>query len=608
MCGISGIIRFNDEPIEETVALKMRDSIAHRGPDDAGIYMNTRVALGNRRLSVMDVSDKGKQPFSSSDGRYIIVFNGEIYNYKEFVPELKKKGVHFRSATDTEVLLYLYIYYGPAMLNRLNGMWAFAVWDNVDNTLFLCRDRVGTKPLYYSIYKNTLYFASEQKALFTAGVPCKVEEKYFYEMFYYRYVAGENTFFKNVYKVLPGHYMYIRPDCKIEKSRYWHLGERSSAVKIEGDISEWFGYYFDRSVRYRMISDVPVGILLSGGLDSGSLAASVFQQGYQNINTYTISFKESELNETPLATNLAADFKFNSHHLFVEGDNLYNNLLKAIWAHDEPLIHHNDPHLAAIAQYSKAHVKVLLSGEGADELMGGYIRYKPLKYWDNLQFFSKFLNIPYFNKTDRFRKLLSYLGSGNINDAILLNASNFYPEHIDADSLQYRKNILKEAEEYVGNDPIKQALYLDQHTYMVSLLERDDRSTMSEGIECREPYLDPTIIEGLMSLPSSHFVAGKKGKAILMNSIGKKLPSATRNYKKIGLGVPWERYLRQDDRYKQVLYSLKQSEILNSGLFNDFKKDDLVKAFFAGDNSNNMLIRFFFFVRLWETEYYNKFS
>jgi len=612
MCGISGILSFNNTPVDKDIAIKMRDCIAHRGPDGAGLFIDKCIALGHRRLSIIDLSDNASQPFVSADGRYTISFNGEIYNYKEFIPELEKKGIKFHSSSDTEVLLYLYILYGPEMLNRLNGMWAFAIWDNVENTLFICRDRMGVKPVYYSIYNNTLYFASEQKALFAAGVPCTIEENFLNELFFYRYIAGENTLFKNVYRLLPGHYMNITADGKIDTQRYWHLGERATTHKIQENIYEWFEYNFNRSMRYRMVSDVPVGILLSGGLDSSSIAYSAAAQGYKNLDTFTISFKETDLNETHLAEQLSSELKFRSHTLLVEDDLLYDSLVKSVYAHDEPIIHQSDPHLLAIAGLSKDYVKVLLSGEGADELMGGYVRYKPLRYWNNLKLFSQFLNLPYVKNAERFRKLLRYLQNRSIDEAILLNASNFYPEEtsqvLSDNSIAYRKSILNEAKEYVGSDPVKQALYLDQHTYLVSLLDRNDRTTMAVGIECREPYLDSNIVEGLMSLPASYFAIGKKGKHILLDSVGKNLPNEIRTFRKVGLGIPWERYLRDVPRYRDVLLSINDSEILNMGLFRDFDKAAIVKGFFAGDNSQKMLIRFFFFMRLWETEYYNKFK
>lgn len=605
-------MRFDDNPIQDDIVIKMRDSIAYRGPDGAGVYVNGRIALGHRRLSIIDLSDDAKQPFFSADGRYSITFNGEIYNYKEFIPELQKKGIVLRSSSDTEVLLYLYILYGPSMLNRLNGMWAFAIWDDLEKQLFLCRDRMGVKPLYYSIHKNAFYFASEQKAIFTAGVPLVVNEHLLYELFIYRYVAGENTLFRNVQKLLPGHYMTVTAGGDLRKERYWHLGERAQHAKIDGDPLEWFEYNFNKSIRYRMVSDVPVGVLLSAGLDSTCVAYSLYAQGYKNINTFTIGFREGNLNEANLTEKFARKINFGSHVLKVEGELLHQSLSKAIWSHDEPLIHQSDPHLVAISDYSKKYVKVLLSGEGSDELMGGYVRYKVIKYFKELNFLSSLLRFSLFNNVDRIKKLNRYLKNLSIDEAILLNASNFFPRDFDfepsAYTIKYRQSVLDEAKEYVGNNPIKQALYFDQHTYLVSLLDRNDRATMAAGIECREPFLDYNLVEGLTSLPASYFVKNKKGKYILLNSIGKHLPQEIQQFRKIGLSTPWETYIREYPGFREVLLSLGDSEILNTSVFRLINKDKIVKQFFAGDNSNKMLIRFLFMLRLWEKEYCSKFT
>lgn len=612
MCGISGIMRFDSNPIEEEIVVKMRDSLAHRGPDGTGIFMDGKIAFGHRRLSIIDLTDKARQPFTSADGRYTITYNGEIYNYKEFIPELEAQGIKLRSNSDTEVLLYLYILYGVKALERLNGMWAFGIWDNVEQKLFLCRDRMGVKPLYYTNWNNGLYFASEPKALFTAGVPLQLDESLFFELFIYRYIAGGNTIFKNVLKLLPGHYMYVDAAGKTEAKRYWHLGEIAAKTKIEGDPYKWFEQQFNKSIRYRMVSDVPVGVLLSGGLDSSCVAASLADQKYKGINTFTIRFLESTLNEAHLAEDLAGRLGYKSHTLLVEDDLLYDSLVKSIWAHDEPLIHQNDPQLVAIANYSKQYVKVLLSGEGADELMAGYVRYKPLKYWGQLKAFRSFLKLPFIKKKERIKKLNRYIHNRSIDDAILLNASNFFPEeyalHADNNAAKYRKDMLQEARQYVGNDPVKIALYLDQHTYMESLLMRNDRTTMIAGIECREPYLDYKLVEGLTTLPSSYFTKGKKGKNILLESVGKSLPEEIRNFKKIGLGVPWERYLREHPKCREVLLSAESSEVLKMGLFKQLEKKESIERFLAGDNSQKLLVRFFFMMRLWEIEYLYKFK
>jgi len=275
MCGICGIVHHNvTRRVSEHELLAMRDSLAHRGPDDAGSYLGPGVGLGSRRLSIVDLSQRGRMPMQTCDGRYHIVYNGEVYNAAELRHRLCGKGYTFRSQTDTEVVLYLFADEGPAMLDRLNGMFAIAIWDAVDRTLFLARDRVGVKPLYYSYEAGSLRFASEEKALFVAGAPKTFDQNRWEELLCFRYVAGEGTPFAGVRKVLPGHYVLWR-DGELQSKRWWHLANRARELRDQAprDAPRWFRETFDDSVNLRRISDVPVGVLLSGGLDSSSVAA-----------------------------------------------------------------------------------------------------------------------------------------------------------------------------------------------------------------------------------------------------------------------------------------------------------------------------------------------
>ena len=381
MCGINGIFHLQSQKkIDSRILTKMRDSLEHRGPDDRGIFIENNIGLGHRRLSILDVSTAGHQPFLSDDERFVMVYNGEIYNFKDFYPELKSNGFDLRTSSDTEVLLKLFQLHGSKMLHRLNGMFAFAIWDKMKKELTVARDRMGVKPLYCSFYNETFYFASEQKALFTAGIPLKIAQDGVEEYIFNRFVAGENTLYENIKKVLPGHIMTIHEGGKVVNEKWWDLKtEIQNQPKIENPL-EWFRETFDDSVKLRMVSDVPVGILLSGGLDSSSILASLHEQKYKNIQTFNIGFKEEEHNESHLAKMLTEKFDYRFNTLKLEDDNLYENLIKATYYQDEPIMHLNEPHLLAISQLAKPKVKVLLSGEGADELMGGYVRYKALQY------------------------------------------------------------------------------------------------------------------------------------------------------------------------------------------------------------------------------------
>jgi asparagine synthase (glutamine-hydrolysing) len=360
-----------------------------------------------------------------------------------------------------------------------------------------------------------------------------------------------------------------------------------------------------------MVSDAPVGLLLSGGLDSSSVACSLYRQDYKDIDTFTVRFRESAINESSLASDLSASYQFRSHNLLVEGKDLFDKLVTAAWSHDEPMIHSNDPHMVAISEFSKQYVKVLLSGEGADELMGGYVRHRTIKHWTFYKTVSLALSLPVAKRYARAQKLKRYINAcRNIEDAILLNASNLYPadfgraNHLPA----YRENIVKEARAFLGNDPVKAMLYLDQHTYMVSLLDRNDRSTMAAGIECREPFLDYELVEGLASLPSKYFVRGKKGKDILFNSVGRHLPEQIRQFRKIGFEVPWDRYFREDPMFREVICSIPQSDVLNKGMFRIFDKKQIIDSYLAGNDAQRALVRQLFLIKIWEDTYLKKFN
>lgn len=614
MCGINGILHLNNKSVDKNQLIKMRDILEHRGPDDSGIYINNNIGLGHRRLSIIDTSAAGHQPFFSDDGRYIIVFNGEIYNYQEFYPELKSKGINLKSGSDTEVLLKLYELYGMEMLHKLNGMFAFAIWDTQEKKLTLCRDRMGVKPLYYCIYQNTLYFASEQKAIFTAGVPLEVSEDGMEEYFFNRFVAGERTLFAHIKKILPGHYMTIDEDGKSKTTRWWNLKEKiQNHVQILNP-KKWFEETFFESIRLRMVSDVAVGVLLSGGLDSCSILSSMHEQKFEKIETFNISFSEEEHNEYHLAKKITNQYGYTFNHTKLENESLYQNLNEASYYHDEPLMHLNEPHLLAIAKMAKPKVKVLLSGEGADELMGGYVRYKALKNPSLLKIISQLNKFETFNKRPRYDKLLRYSKINNNSDLVIFNGSNVYPDDISTfygnkqkPENEYRYQILKEAQELYPKNLRRQALYFDQHTYMCSLLDRNDRCTMGTSIECREPFLDQRLIAGLGTLDDKWMFTGKKGKFILKTTMENRLPKEIVDFRKIGLSAPWGSYLLKFPKFVDELDNFAKSEIFQLPFLENTDGAKLVAEIRKG---NTKILPYFmpiFMLHEWQKNYFNKF-
>lgn len=615
MCGINGIFHLQlQKKVDERVLTKMRDSLEHRGPDDKGLFIENNIGFGHRRLSILDVSAAGHQPFLSEDGRYVLVYNGEIYNYKEFYPELKSNGFDIRTSSDTEVLMKLFQMHGLKMLNRLNGMFAFAIWDKTEKKLTIVRDRMGVKPLYYSFYNETFYFASEQKALFTAGVPLKMAQDGLEEYIFNRFVAGENTLYQNVKKVLPGHIMTIHEGGKVTSDKWWNLKkEIQNQAEIKNPV-EWFQETFDDSIKLRMISDVPAGVLLSGGLDSSSVLASLHYQKYKDIQTFNIGFKEKEHNEAHLAKILSNKFDYGFHTMQLEDKNLFEKLLTATYFQDEPIMHLSEPHLLAVSQMAEPSVKVVLSGEGADELMGGYVRYKALQYPSLLSSIATIGNLDVFTKQPRYEKLTRYAKIIKKSDLVIYNGSNIYPNDI-ADTFgintlpknEYRKQIYKEAKSLYPDNLRRQALYFDQHTYLCSLLDRNDRCTMGASIECREPFLDPRLIVGLGSLEDKWLFTGKKGKFILKSSMQKRLPDEILNFKKVGLSAPWGDYITKSPAFKEELESFSKSDLFQIPYFEHINIQKLIQNLQKGDTRMTSYIMPLFMMHIWMKTYATKF-
>ena len=609
MCGINGVVRAGPGvPIEEGVLLAMRDTLTHRGPDDAGHYSAAGAALGSRRLAILDLSPRGRMPMSTPDGRFWITYNGEVYNYRDLRSHLEARGHSFNSNTDTEVILRLYAEEGAAMLPRLNGMFALAVWDARERSLFLARDRLGIKPLYYAEREGGLYFASEQKALFAAGVPIRFDPGTWEELLCFRYVAGDRTPYEGVKRLLPGHHL-VWKDGIATIGRWWNLADRARALRgsSPSDPARWFRDTFDSAVDLRRISDVPVGVLLSGGLDSSSVAASLALQAGAGVASFTVRFSESGYDEGPLAREVAARFGLEYHELTVAPDSLVDGLLKASRFNDEPLAHGNDLHILAISKYAKPRVTVLLSGEGGDETLGGDVRYRPLLHPLLLALARPLLPSAaiLLGARGRLRKLARFLDLGGLRSFVLYNACDVLPADLrslvmtPSGEFAFRHAVLKEAEELYPSEPVRQAMYSDQHTFLCSILDRNDRMTMGASIECRVPFLDYRLVEGLAALPSSALQVGRRGKPLLRSAMGDRLIRAVRRHRKWGFGVPWSRYLRDHPRLRGMVRDLPDLEPMRSGPFERSRMAPLIREFLAGDESHAALVRQLVMIAAW---------
>lgn len=614
MCGLCGIA-FNDQnhlPSEQQLTV-MRDSLAHRGPDDAGNFIAPGIALGSRRLAILDLSPRGHMPMASEDGRYQIVHNGEIYNYRELRPALESRGFRFRSNSDTEVLLNLYRAEGAAMLDKLNGMFAFAIWDAEEKSLFIARDRLGVKPLYYAERPDGLYFASEEKALFAAGVPAEFDESCWEELLCFRYVAGERTPFVGVKRLLPGHSLTWK-DGQLRIKRWWNLAERAAGLREQtpADPVEWFRATFDDAVRLRRISDVPVGVLLSGGLDSSSVAASLALQAGEGISTFTVRFDEAGYDEGPLAQQIAAQYRLDYRELLVKNDDLMSRIEQASWFNDEPLAHGNDIHLLAISEFAKPRVTVLLSGEGADETLGGYVRYKPLQHPMLLNAARPVLPgvSSALNLGGRLNKLARFLKLGATDRMVFFNSCDLLPHELDVlarparQSFDYRENVLAEAQRLYPGDYVRQAMYNDQHTFLCSVLDRNDRTTMGASIECRVPFLDYRLVEGLAALPSETLLSKQESKHLLRRAVEDRLPAEIRAHRKWGFGVPWKQYFRQQAEFRQFIRQLPEHQALRDAPFAADRLRQATEAFLNGDDRREPLIRQLVMIALWRQSYF----
>ena len=579
MCGISGILMLRGEgSIDPQLVKKMMGAIAHRGPDGEGTYFSEGIALGHNRLSIIDV-EGGAQPIGNEDGTIWVVFNGEIYNYKQLRSMLLEKGHSFRTESDTEVLVHLYEERGQEMLAELQGMFAFALWDERHKTLLLARDRVGIKPLYYALTKDALVFASEVKAILAHPLVQKEVNPAALDRFLtYFYSPGTDTLFEGISKLDPGHYLRVS-NGRIELKQYWDLKfEPSRAKQTLSDSVEELTALLERTVREHMISDVPVGFLLSGGVDSTALLSFAVHETDKPVSSFTIGFAGHNFaDERPYARLASNAFGTDHHEMTIGPEEFLQFLPKYVWHMEEPVCEPPAVALYYVSKLARQYVKVLISGEGGDEAFAGYPNYRNLAW---LEFAKSMLPLSVRRGLARTGSLVRsagvdgrvarYLGLMDIklSDYYYSRASGPLTYFNRQDSQLYTEQfasqvnrddsvgcVRKYFSKMDGETPLNKMLYVDTKSWLPDdLLIKADKITMANSLELRVPFLDHKVLEFAASLPSSYKLRGLATKYILKKAFENRVPRSILRRKKTGFPVPYELWLKRE--LKDVLSDL----------------------------------------------------
>lgn len=557
MCGIVGVVNFVDINPDHGFVRRAMNVMRHRGPDGEGIFNDRHVSLGHVRLSIIDV-EGSKQPLSNEDESIWVTFNGEIYNYQEIRRELINRGHIFRTHGDTETLVHLYEEYGENLVGHLQGMFAFALWDKKKKHLLLFRDRMGIKPLYYCWNKESLIFASEPKAILQhTNVSAALSPEGLWHYLTYRTVPSPGTLFEGINKLKPGHMLFVTSDRSMEKP-YWDIPlcskNHTSAVQNEKntDFSAKVESLLFTSVKRRLISDVPLGAFLSGGVDSSLIVAIMSQLSTIPVRTYSVGFKDFSYSETPFAKIVAEYCKTNHNELILEEDYFADNLEKLTWIRDSPLSEPADIPLYLLAKMASKDVKVLLSGEGSDELFAGYPKYAYDKYsWILNWLPTQWLHTIAVQMPQKYRRAEVALRSLCEKDSADRWAQWFSP------FTQIEKSRLFQVSESWSNpskpyaDHAKEACLLDAMLYTdckvwlpENLLDRGDRMTMGASVEGRVPFLDHELVELAFHMPPRMKLRGFSGKWLIKQIASKYLPSDIVHRRKAGFVIPLSQWFR----------------------------------------------------------------
>lgn len=572
MCGICGKISFKQDSIDSKLIHKMNSILEHRGPDDEGIYINRYsnlcVGLGHRRLSIIDLSKAAHQPMSNEDKTVWMVCNGEIYNFQELRKDLEKKGHSFKSKTDNEVIIHLYEDLGEDCIKALRGMFALCIWDENKQRLLLARDRLGKKPLSYIFHNGDLVFASEIKSILQdSTVAQKVNLEALHNYLTYQYVPCPETMFVGIKKLPPAHIM-IWEKGVIKIKRYWNLEFNFKIKLTEGEYQERILELLMEATKIRLISDVPLGAFLSGGIDSSCVVAIMTKFSHQPIKTFSIGFKESSFNELRYA-RIVANIFATDHHEYILEPRILEILPKLIWHFNEPFADSSCIPTYYLSKMTRKEVKVALNGDGGDESFAGYERYVANKIANLYCSFPKFFRNRLFSfvmrlpestaKKDFAKRIKRFISVDSLSRekrhiswmSIFDNESkqNLYSPHLQnnlkkIDSCNYLLDIYKQSE---IEDFVDETLMVDVMSYLPNdLLVKMDICSMANSLEVRSPFLDHRLMEFAASLPSNLKLKGLTTKYILKKVLGRILPKQILYRKKAGFGVPIGSWFRNE--------------------------------------------------------------
>ncbi|MHC4269576.1 MAG: asparagine synthase (glutamine-hydrolyzing) [Planctomycetota bacterium] len=609
MCGIVGIKDEVKCPGEEDI-LSMRDSVNYRGPDGYGhvIFTDDNLAIGHRRLSILDPSPSGAQPMYNDERTIVVVHNGEIYNFIELRKELEEFGYKFKTGTDTEVIVAAYDHWQEECICKFNGMFAFAIWDKRKRKLLIARDRIGIKPLYYWFDGQSFVFASETKALLAVmGNKPSINVSLIDTYMSFGYIPGEETLFNGIKRLLPGHYLTLKQNTLVIK-KYWDFQFTEDQDLGIDHYVENLKHLLENSIELRLRSDVPLGIFLSGGIDSSAVVALLAPRVSERLKTFSVAYDfGNAFNETNYAKMVAKEFNTDHHELIITPNDFKNFIPQYIWHMDEPVTESAAISLYYVARLAKNHVSVVLSGEGADELFAGYDFYYYMRMIENYKKVLGSKAVPIVNNillhiihNEKFRKYIRlsrlpleerYKGISTYEEETKdqLYNLNFKEQikHGNGNMKCFLSSLFKRT---IGKDALSRMLYFDTKTWLVDdLLIKADRMSMAPSLELRVPFLDHRIVEFAATIPSKHKLRGRTPKYILKKMMKGILPDTIIQRKKMGFPTPLK-VMFKDQLYDYADDILLSQKAVQRGYFNKNTIKKLLTEHRNGYRDNHRVI------------------